>query len=65
MKMQPITNPFFVNEHPTTFSNTLHPREMQELKNSNYPFSRVDERAHENKIPLRVRGFHVTIRMRS
>jgi hypothetical protein len=53
MKMQRITSPFSVYEHPTTFSNTLYPREMHELKNCNYPFSRVDERVHENKIPFK------------
>jgi hypothetical protein len=48
---------------------------MCELKNSNYPFSRVDERAHENTITfkgswyvafslthhIRVHGLYVTI----
>ena len=47
-------DPFFtVDEHPTTFSETLDPRGMHGFKISNYPFSRVDERIQENKITFK------------
>ena len=52
--MQRIKIPFFiVDEHPTTFSETLDPRGMHGFKISNYPFSRVDERIQENKITFK------------
>ena len=52
--MQRIANPFLtVDEHPTTFSETLDPRGMHGFKISNYPFARVDERIQENKITFK------------
>lgn len=53
--MELLTNHCSAYDYTTIFLNTLYPREIHKLNNSNDLFSKFDGKIHENEMPLKVR----------